>query len=284
MLKTLPAPALGHFVAPPLIMVTGIKDLDREVFGPVLHVATYAACDLDKIIAEINATGYGLTFGMHSRIDDRVEQVTSQIHCGNLYINRNQIGAIVGSQPFGGEGLSGTGPKAGGPNYVPRFSQPAPYATAPVAKRSADLEALQQALNAATPIGGAIHSTALPGPTGESNVLSHHGRGTVLCLGPGQDALAEQVACAKRAGCSPVKATGHVPAEALTKLHGFEAVLSFHDTDTRRAYRQALASRDGALLPLLSETDLADRLVHERHLCVDTTAAGGNVGLLSQNG
>ncbi len=283
-LKTLPAPALGHFVAPTVIKVTGIKDLDREVFGPVLHVATYAARDLDKVIAEINATGYGLTFGMHSRIDDRVEQVTSQIHCGNLYINRNQIGAIVGSQPFGGEGLSGTGPKAGGPNYVPRFSQPAPYATAPVAKRSADLEALQQALNAATPIGGTIQSTALPGPTGESNVLSHHGRGTVLCLGPGQDALAEQVACAKRAGCSPVKATGHVPAEALTKLHGFEAVLSFHDTDTRRAYRQALASRDGALLPLLSETDLADRLVHERHLCVDTTAAGGNVGLLSQNG
>ena len=76
--------------------------------------------------AAINATGYGLTFGLHTRIDDRVQEIVDRVHAGNIYVNRNQIGAVVGSQPFGGEGLSGTGPKAGGPHYLPRFAAPAP--------------------------------------------------------------------------------------------------------------------------------------------------------------
>lgn len=91
---------------------------------PRHHVARFKSGDLNKVIADINATGYGLTFGLHTRIDDRVQHVTDAIHAGNIYVNRNQIGAIVGSQPFGGEGLSGTGPKAGGPNYMPRFCAP----------------------------------------------------------------------------------------------------------------------------------------------------------------
>ncbi|MEY8837411.1 aldehyde dehydrogenase family protein, partial [Cribrihabitans sp. XS_ASV171] len=123
-LKDLPVPPEGLFVPPTLISVGGIKDLKREIFGPVLHVARFRAADLDRVIADINGTGYGLTFGLQTRIDDRVQHVTEAIHAGNIYVNRNQIGAIVGSQPFGGEGLSGTGPKAGGPNYMTRFLAP----------------------------------------------------------------------------------------------------------------------------------------------------------------
>jgi RHH-type proline utilization regulon transcriptional repressor/proline dehydrogenase/delta 1-pyrroline-5-carboxylate dehydrogenase len=124
-------PARGRFAPPTVLSVKGAADLEREVFGPVLHVAPFRARDLDRVVDDINARGYGLTFGLHSRIDDRVERVTARVRAGNLYVNRNQIGAVVGSQPFGGEGLSGTGPKAGGPHYLPRLQRvPEPEPTA----------------------------------------------------------------------------------------------------------------------------------------------------------
>ena len=94
----------------------------REVFGPVLHVVRYRAAELDRALDAVAATGYGLTLGIHSRIDRFVERVRARLGVGNTYVNRNMIGAVVGVQPFGGEGLSGTGPKAGGPNYLPRFA------------------------------------------------------------------------------------------------------------------------------------------------------------------
>jgi RHH-type proline utilization regulon transcriptional repressor/proline dehydrogenase/delta 1-pyrroline-5-carboxylate dehydrogenase len=112
----------GTFVAPAIVEVGSIADLQRENFGPVLHVARFRANQLAQVIADINATGYGLTLGLHSRIDATRHLVESRARAGNFYVNRNQIGAVVGSQPFGGEGLSGTGPKAGGPNYVVRFA------------------------------------------------------------------------------------------------------------------------------------------------------------------
>jgi RHH-type proline utilization regulon transcriptional repressor/proline dehydrogenase/delta 1-pyrroline-5-carboxylate dehydrogenase len=112
----------GTFVAPAIIEIGSIADLQRENFGPVLHVARFAADQLAQVIEDINATGYGLTLGLHSRIDAARRLVESHARAGNFYVNRNQIGAVVGSQPFGGEGLSGTGPKAGGPNYVIRFA------------------------------------------------------------------------------------------------------------------------------------------------------------------
>jgi Delta 1-pyrroline-5-carboxylate dehydrogenase len=92
------------------------------VFGPVLHVIRWKADQLDAVIDQINATGYGLTLGVHSRIDETVERIASRVNVGNVYVNRNQIGAVVGVQPFGGQGLSGTGPKAGGPHYLLRFA------------------------------------------------------------------------------------------------------------------------------------------------------------------
>ena len=88
----------------------------------MLHVVRYKASELDQVIEAINGTGYGLTLGIHTRIDDTAEYIASRVRVGNCYVNRNQIGAVVGVQPFGGEGLSGTGPKAGGPHYLPRFA------------------------------------------------------------------------------------------------------------------------------------------------------------------
>ena len=116
------APAGGFFVAPTMIRLDHITDLEREIFGPVLHVVTYAADELDAVIDAINASGYGLTLGVHTRIDSVAAHIAARARVGNIYVNRNQIGAIVGVQPFGGRGLSGTGPKAGGPHYLLRLA------------------------------------------------------------------------------------------------------------------------------------------------------------------
>jgi RHH-type proline utilization regulon transcriptional repressor/proline dehydrogenase/delta 1-pyrroline-5-carboxylate dehydrogenase len=99
-----------------------LSQLTHEVFGPVLHVIRYSTDKLDAVCEAINSTGYGLTLGLHSRIDETADFIRARVRVGNFYVNRNQIGAVVGVQPFGGEGLSGTGPKAGGPHYLPRFS------------------------------------------------------------------------------------------------------------------------------------------------------------------
>ncbi len=112
----------GFFVKPSMYEINGLADLDREHFGPILHVIRWKSGELDKLIGDINATGYGLTLGLQSRIDTTRQYVEANARVGNLYVNRNQIGAVVESQPFGGEGLSGTGPKAGGPHYVARFA------------------------------------------------------------------------------------------------------------------------------------------------------------------
>jgi RHH-type proline utilization regulon transcriptional repressor/proline dehydrogenase/delta 1-pyrroline-5-carboxylate dehydrogenase len=116
------APASGTYVAPAIIALDRARDLKQEVFGPVLHVVRYRADELDRLLDDIAASGYGLTLGVQSRIDATVRQVVARLSAGNVYVNRNMIGAVVGTQPFGGSGLSGTGPKAGGPNYLRRFA------------------------------------------------------------------------------------------------------------------------------------------------------------------
>lgn len=115
-------PAAGTFVAPAIVELDRARDLKEEVFGPVLHVVRWRAGELDTLLAEIAGNGYGLTLGVHSRIDAAIARIAAQLANGNVYVNRNMIGAVVGSQPFGGNGLSGTGPKAGGPNYLSRFA------------------------------------------------------------------------------------------------------------------------------------------------------------------
>ncbi len=117
-----PVPPAGTYVAPVAFEIGSIREIPGERFGPILHIVRFALDDLDRVIDEINAMGYGLTMGVHTRVDSRAEHIRARSAVGNLYVNRNMIGAVVGVQPFGGEGLSGTGPKAGGPNYLVRFT------------------------------------------------------------------------------------------------------------------------------------------------------------------
>lgn len=282
LMHELKTPDAGTYVAPTLIRVTGIGDLEREIFGPVLHLATYRAEELDAVIAAINGTGYGLTFGLQTRIDDRVQHVTERIRAGNLYVNRNQIGAIVGSQPFGGEGLSGTGPKAGGPHYLARFTaRPASQQGSDWAGDMAAAD-LQAALAAAGgQAGGKLGAQVLPGPTGESNCLSTFQRPALLCLGPGPEAAAAQAAAVEDPGGRAVQATGHVAPENLRALSGLAGALWWGGDEAARAYARALAGRAGPILPLITGMPDAGHVLHERHVCIDTTASGGNAALLA---
>ncbi len=244
-------PETGTFIAPTLIKVPGIEAMAEEIFGPVLHIATYRAEELPQVIAAINASGYGLTFGLHTRIDDRVQEIVEGVHAGNIYVNRNQIGAIVGSQPFGGEGLSGTGPKAGGPNYLAKFA------------RSAN-------------VGAVFGTHDLPGPTGEANRLTLAPKGAFLCLGPDVAAQAKAL--------SALGATA-IPSDVKNfedKLDQAEGVLWSGDADTARRIRKVLARRDGPILPLLTEAPRFCDVVAEHHVCIDTTASGGNAALLAE--
>ena len=138
------ATAQGTFVAPALIEIDAVAEVEREVFGPVLHVLRYKREGLDRLIDAINAAGYGLTFGLHTRIDETIARVTERIEAGNIYVNRNIIGATVGVQPFGGARLSGTGPKAGGPLYLSRLvCEPPPGALDGLEGAAAAHEALR---------------------------------------------------------------------------------------------------------------------------------------------
>ena len=296
--KRLAVPENGCFARPTVIEVGGIADLDREIFGPVLHVATYEADEIDAVIDAVNDSGYGLTFGLHTRIDDRVQHIVERIHAGNIYVNRNQIGAVVGTQPFGGEGLSGTGPKAGGPSYLARFCRGEQVGAAAVTGRKIEAADLRSAI---TSLGKrreiAIRALNMPGPTGESNRLSCFPRGVVLCLGPTAELAREQAATARSKGNAVVAIApgltqanassdvrhldGVLEPEALATVAGIDAVMSFADDETSRAYRVALAGRSGPIVPLICERGVHGPLELERHVCVDTTAAGGNASLLA---
>ncbi len=324
LLKRLEAPAHGTFVPPTVFAVDGITELEREIFGPVLHVASFPPDGIDAVVDAVNAKGYGLTMGIHTRVDARVQQVVGRAEVGNLYVNRNQIGAVVGSQPFGGEGLSGTGPKAGGPHYLSRFrSKPGPVAKgvpwAPTVARDAlqaaidgtrgqaSLRAVGRALKAGSPAldaAAAVTGDArdLPGPTGESNRYTVHHRGLILCLGPTPEIARDQAiqalvtgnravvvvpepteAMADLTGLAPVIAfvDGCLDPEDLATLPGIDGVALAADRETLRPVLRALARRDGALLvPIVDRID-PERYVLERHVCIDTTAAGGNASLLA---
>ncbi|MBC7142875.1 MAG: L-glutamate gamma-semialdehyde dehydrogenase, partial [Rhodobacteraceae bacterium] len=283
LLRQISTPKGGHFIAPTVLRVKGIAEMTREIFGPVLHVATFAAEDLPKVIDDINATGYGLTFGLHTRIDNRVQEVTEALRVGNIYVNRNQIGAVVGSQPFGGEGLSGTGPKAGGPDYLHRFTAPDPATATGEATGAADPAKVQAALDAAPP-PAILDQIYLPGPTGESNRLTLVTRAPFLCLGPGREATEAQAEALHALGGRAIAVAGALDPEALETLTGFAGVLYWGDAETARAHAQALARRAGPILPLLTAMPDRGHAAQERHVCVDTTASGGNAALLAEAG
>ena len=348
--KRLAALGDGRFVPPTVLRVDGIESLGEEVFGPVLHVASFDADQIDAVVDAVNAAGYGLTFGLHTRIDDRVQHIVDRVRAGNIYVNRNQIGAVVGSQPFGGEGASGTGPKAGGPHYVRRLTAGASVAGGMPAgwvvdgiRLAAAVSEASRAMTARPHRGGRTERAQhepdsdaggagkvrhgkeaggetirfgeagrtvvsrfapldLPGPTGESNRLSFAPRGVVLCLGPGTAATKAQIATVLDAGNAVVAVAdgataalellvpdprvvlldGQVDPESLVTVDGIAAVACSADRDVLGAMREALARRPGPILPLIAEPAAAERYVLERHVSVDTTAAGGNASLLAQ--
>lgn len=222
----------GTFVMPTLIELESFDELQREIFGPVLHVVRYKRKEIDQLIAQINASGYGLTLGVHTRIDETIAKVVDNVHAGNVYVNRNIVGAVVGVQPFGGEGLSGTGPKAGGPLYLYRL-----LSTRPVdaieqsfargdAENAPDLrlrEVLSKPLNAlqawaessklaelailCKQFAGQSQSgitRQLTGPTGERNSYAILPREHVLCLAEVEGDLLTQLAAVLAVGGSAV--------------------------------------------------------------------------------
>lgn len=274
----------GTFVAPALIEIESIADLEREVFGPVLHVIRYDRDHQDALIDQINQRGYGLTFGVHTRIDETMERLMAKIRAGNIYVNRNIVGAVVGVQPFGGEGLSGTGPKAGGPLYVRRLlREPA----------ALDLAAYSE------------QARILPGPTGESNRYRVYPRGTVLCIPASVKGLEEQVAACQRSGNHILVYAQDLPAELAQKVQAMslpttaddmdlqsapiDAVLFEGDSDELLHWTQALAQRKGAIVGIqglstqalnTGSTYLAERLVREVSVSINTAAVGGNASLM----
>ncbi len=307
---------LGTYVAPTMIELPAISELEQEVFGPVLHVIRFEGDKLDQLIADINATGYGLTFGLHTRLDEVIERVTSQIAAGNHYVNRNIIGAVVGVQPFGGRGLSGTGPKAGGPIYVSRFAADAdsPLPTAP-AQASNALATLSDwarkgnvsaALRAVDRYRGRSRlglQIELPGPVGEQNLYSLHPRGRIVVAAKSEAGFWNQVAAILATGNKAVVVAGgetivdpkSLPPQlaseiswstrGLLNVEDVSAALIEGDAGEVAKATEVLARRDGAIVtPHAVGADGSyrlDLLLEEVAVSINTTAAGGNASLMA---
>ncbi|GAJ30444.1 bifunctional proline dehydrogenase/L-glutamate gamma-semialdehyde dehydrogenase PutA [Acidomonas methanolica] len=299
--------AAGVFVPPTLIEIESIAALDREVFGPVLHVLRTPRAGLRAAIEAVNATGYALTFGVHTRIDAAIEDAAALSAAGNVYVNRNLVGAVVGVQPFGGHGLSGTGPKAGGPLYLRRLLADAPppgaaFAQdppAPAREFAAWWRAQGRGLAAPpperTPLGTRLD---LPGPVGEDNSYMIVPRGTVFCAGPGREALGAQICAALATGNRVRVPVGSMPLFAALPgalLAWFDvpgasdvvdAALVAREPEAARALEAELAARSGPLVALhVAGADGSyplDGLVLERTKSVNTAAAGGNAALMMQ--
>jgi len=268
--------ARGTFVSPTLVDlggIAGLAHLTREVFGPVLHVVRWRSGELAALVDAINATGYALTHGIHTRIDETVAAILARVRAGNVYVNRNIVGAVVGVQPFGGHGLSGTGPKAGGPLYLRRLV------------RGASRE---------VPSG----PLTLPGPTGESNTLHFEPRGIVACVARDEAAVLAQARAALAVGNTVLFVRDEMALRARARLNGdrvllvdalepssVDAVLLDVDADRARQIRAQFAEAPGAIIPMIvPDADGsydATRLVVERTVSVNTAAAGGNAALLS---
>ncbi|HEY0887273.1 MAG TPA: L-glutamate gamma-semialdehyde dehydrogenase, partial [Ramlibacter sp.] len=284
----------GTYVLPTLIELAGVAELQREVFGPVLHFVRYRREELDGLVGQINGTGYGLTMGLHTRIDETIERVLGAAHAGNIYVNRNMVGAVVGVQPFGGEGLSGTGPKAGGPLYLYRLLSQRPDDAAlravqgeggatgagemPPPLREFACWAQQ---NAGTPglaplcrhfadLSAAGRSKVLPGPTGERNVYRLVARQAVLSLAQRVEDRLVQLAAVLAVGSRAIwpeeawPLVARLPAEVQSCIAiardwnapevAFDAVLFHGGIEELARIRLQLAQRPG---PVVSVERLA---------------------------
>ena len=302
----LPDPcAHGTFVAPTIIELDHLSQLTREVFGPVLHVVRFPREGLDALVDAIDATGFGLTFGIHTRIDETVARVVSRVGAGNVYVNRNLVGAVVGVQPFGGRGLSGTGPKAGGPLYLrrllsarPRRSTLLPDPPPPAAiawqdwlvRQGHDAAAADcTECLAAIPVG---HDIELPGPVGERNLYRTVPRGTVLCVADSLAGALPQVSAALATGNRAAVAGIAIPSLPASLADWIETVpagapvpcdaaLFDGPRPALLALAQAFAAQDGPVVPIYAGDYALDGLVHEQSISTNTAAAGGNANLMT---
>ena len=301
-----PEAAHGSFVAPTIIEIGDIAELEREVFGPVLHVVRFRREGLDALIDAINATGYGLTFGLHTRLDDTIAHVTARVKAGNLYVNRNMIGAVVGVQPFGGRGLSGTGPKAGGPLYLRRLvtSPPAfPHLPRNVASPIHDFAdwlerkgetasaAKARSYAAASALGTEIR---LAGPVGESNLYRLQPRGRIGMRPETGQGLFEQMAAVLGTGNRGVVAhplpddlPPNVAAAFSVSATGPCSVILVEGDEiaVARAVAEAAAVPGPIISVHAAEQDQplayhCDWLLEEVSISINTTAAGGNASLM----
>jgi len=308
--EQLPLPAEtahGTFVAPTIVEIDSIADLKREVFGPVLHVIRYRRERMGQLIDAINATGYGLTFGLHTRLDETVAHVTARVKAGNLYVNRNVIGAIVGVQPFGGRGLSGTGPKAGGPLYLgrlvavpPVFGERAGHLDTPLhdfvewleGRGETKAAAMARRYGEASALGV---ERELPGPVGERNLYALHPRGRVLMRPATAEGLLAQMIAVLATGNS-----GTVEGMALPEGLPDSVAAAFAPA-THEPFSTALVEGNAARVAALVETVAEmpgpivsvhaaspdqpiayplDWLLEEVSTSINTTAAGGNASLM----
>lgn len=315
--------AQGTFIPPTLIELPNLNDLEREVFGPVLHLISYKARQLPQLLDQINSKGYGLTMGLHTRIDETMQTVISKAHVGNLYINRNIVGAVVGVQPFGGEGLSGTGPKAGGPLYIYRLMHQVsekklaqPYAMNS-AQATLENPLLQEfkawvyktfpTISLTTPAKITTgHSFSLQGPTGEENQYMILPRESVLSLATNDADQIQQLLAILSVGSRPavladntfiLKHLQSMPAKVVKAIEvikdmesgDFEAVLHHGDASALIDLQQRIATRQG---PIIGITHLSsgnyeipvERFVIERAISINTAAAGGNASLMTMSG
>ncbi|MEX0446200.1 trifunctional transcriptional regulator/proline dehydrogenase/L-glutamate gamma-semialdehyde dehydrogenase [Xenorhabdus sp. SGI246] len=255
----------GMFIKPTLIELDSFDELKKEVFGPVLHVVRFKRDELDRLLDQINASGYGLTLGVHTRIDETIAQVTSKAKVGNLYVNRNMVGAVVGVQPFGGEGLSGTGPKAGGPLYLYRLlsQRPVNAATRTLARQdeeySLDAKArtalhlsfnklaewaiahnhseLNKVIQEYSLLAQGGTTRVLPGPTGERNTYTLLPRGQVLCLADNEQDALTQLAAVLSVGCQAIWEKDDLHQQLLQQLpdeirHSIHLVNDWQNEDT----------------------------------------------------
>ena len=309
-------PENSTFVLPTLLELEKLDQLTRENFGPVLHVLRYKSGQLDSLIEQINSKGYALTGGIHSRIDGAIEHISQRLEAGNLYVNRNIVGAVVGVQPFGGHSKSGTGPKAGGQNYLQRLTRGGHWqAPATTTAGSADEAALSQILDAVkqsdltadaktrlqkiaddarkTTLRHAIER--LGGPTGETNENRWHMPTTIALYGGDlEQSLAVLIPIAAAGGRAAVN-SGHPLAAWKNRLSGIihvshgnicgKATHVIALTPLPAEEKTALAARDGVIIKIYpadaeGNVDILP-LYHENSRSTNTTAAGGNASLMA---
>ena len=311
----------GTFVAPTLIQLPNLNQLEREVFGPVLHVITYKYGELDQLVDQINSKGYGLTMGLHTRIDETIQTVIAKAEVGNLYINRNIVGAVVGVQPFGGEGLSGTGPKAGGPMYIYRLMHQCsqkkidtPYATHETIELMDNNEVLSQFrdwVKKTFPecklptienlcVG---QSYALQGPTGESNQYVVLPRERILSLALQEIDQIHQLHAIFAVGSQPtvhnentfvlkyMQSMPKIVSQRIAVISEissgkFDAVLHHGTKSQLMKLQNQVALRQGPIIGIThlepGELDIPlERFFIERAISINTAAAGGNASLMT---